>query len=216
MFKGIVFDLDGTLVDSLSVTFEAFNHGFTLFGSPKLSPAEIMNQFGPGEAEIFGRIVGVENAEAAYKASKEHLNANLSRTPLHSGIGELLEKLKSAGIPISIFTGRSWPTTELILNYHQLLDRFVTVIANDHVGSPKPSPEGLFLASKRMHIEPKHLLFVGDSPSDMIASQSAGSSGVAALWDLQADREILAPWKPHFWAKEPMEVFALLEQRPTL
>jgi pyrophosphatase PpaX len=210
MFKGIVFDLDGTLVDSLSVTFEAFNHGFMLFGAPKLSPAEIMKYFGPGEAEIFGQIVGTENAEAAYAASKDHLNANLERTPLHEGVGDLLEKLKTAGIPISIFTGRSWPTTQMILSHHNLLDRFITVIANEHVQSPKPSPEGLYLAAERMKIEPKHLMFVGDSPSDIIASRSAGASGVAALWDLQASRDLLAPWKPHFWVEKPKDVLTLI------
>lgn len=99
----------------------------------------------------------------------------------------------------------------MILKHHRLLDRFVTIVANDHVGNPKPSPEGLFLALSRMKLDPKDVLFVGDSPVDMMASRAAGSQGVAALWDLLAKRDLLEPYQPHHWATHPVEIWGLLE-----
>jgi HAD superfamily hydrolase (TIGR01509 family) len=207
MLKGIVFDLDGTLVDSLSTTFDAFNFGITQLGGRVHTPQEIMNYFGTGEHEIFAKILGKDQAEAAYSLCRAYLNQNLTQIPLHSGVGDLLENLKSSGIPIAIFTGRSWNTTELILKHHQILDRFVTVIANDHVAQPKPAPDGLHLALSRMKLHPSEVLFIGDSPMDMVASRAAGSKGVAALWDLLANRQELEPHEPHHWANHPLDIW---------
>ena len=213
--KGIVFDLDGTLVDSLAATFDAFNHGITLMGGKTHTPQEIMAYFGPGENEIFAQILGPEKAADAYQACRSYLDDHLVRVPLHEGIGELLESIKSAGIPISIVTGRSWNTTEMILKHHALLDRFITVIANDHVSAPKPSSEGIRLALSRMKLEPKDIIYVGDSSVDIQAAQSAGAGSIAALWDLLANREELSKYTPHHWAETPSRVWEIFHQELT-
>lgn len=206
---GIVFDLDGTLVDSLTFTLEAFNHGIVSQGGRALSPAEIMKYFGPGEGDIFSAILGEAKSVPAYMAYQRFVDENLHKMPLHAGVSELLEQLKTAGVPIAIFTGRSWTTTELILKHHSLLDRFITIVASDHVNMPKPSPEGLHLALSRMKLRPSDALFVGDSHFDMMAARTAGSRGVAALWDLLADRKSLEKHSPHHWAQTPGEIFEI-------
>ncbi len=210
--KGIVFDLDGTLVDSLGVTFDGFNHGIVSHGGKEHTPHEIMRYFGPGERHIFAAILGHDQADTAYAACRDYLNQNLDRVPLHDGVGELLESLKSAGVPISIVTGRSWNTTEVILNHHRLLDRFVTVIAHDHVTQSKPAPEGIHLALSRMKLDPKHTLYVGDMAVDIQAAHAAGAQGVAALWDLMARRAIFEPHSPHHWASYPVDVWRIWEE----
>jgi HAD superfamily hydrolase (TIGR01509 family) len=209
--KGIVFDLDGTLVDSLPTTFEAFNHGIVKCGGRPHSPSEIMGYFGAGEGEIFAQILGRDRAQEAYAASRSYLDQNLDRVPLHEGVEELLNSLQSRGIPISIVTGRSWNTTEVILKHHSLLERFVTIIANDHVEKPKPSPLGIQLALSRMQIDPNHAIYAGDSHVDILAARAAGSRAVAALWDRIASREALAIHAPHHWALHPLELIDLLE-----
>lgn len=210
MFKGIIFDLDGTLVDSLSLTFEAFHLGIASQGVRPHSREEIMRHFGTGEDEILKKIVGPEKAEKAYQAVCDYLNSNIAKVPLHSGIADLLETLKSQSIPLSIFTGRSWETTQIILKHHQLLDRFVSVIANDHVESPKPSPEGLHQALTQMKLFPKDVIFVGDSDLDILAAHRAGIFSVAAIWDLLAHRENLARHTPDYWATHPSELLPLV------
>lgn len=212
MLKGIVFDLDGTIVDSLSATFDAFNHGIVSLGGRKHTPQEIMEYFGPGEGEIFAQILGRDKAEQAYEACRNYMDANLGRVPLHEGMGDLLEQLKSKGIPISIFTGRSWNTTEMILKHHGLLDRFITVVANDHVSQPKPSSEGLLLALSRMKLQGPDVLYVGDNWVDMRVAHGAKSTAVAALWDLMAHRESLAQHSPHHWAEKPQQLWEIWER----
>src|SRR3954465_7600873 len=176
--KGIVFDLDGTLVDSLGATFDAFNHSIEHFGGKRLTGEQILSYFGPGEGGIFARILGQDKAVPAYNLARDYFDRNIHQVPLHDGVGELLERLKSADVPISIFTGRGWETTEIILRAHRLLDRFITVVANDNGVEHKPSAEGLHLALSRMGLRPPDALMVGDSRADIMAAKSAGAPGV--------------------------------------
>jgi len=213
MLKGVIFDMDGTLIDTLSHSFEAFNHGFTQYGAKRHTPQEILAYFGPSEGDIFSRVVGVENGKKAYQAFRQYMDEHVTEMPIHSGIEELLAVLEENKIPFSIFTGRSWDTTEIILRHHGLLERFVTIVTSSHVGLSKPSPEGLYLALSRMKLEPSEVLFVGDSPSDLQVAHAAGSTGVAALWDVMAKREDLAPHRPHHWAETPMAVWEIFQQR---
>ncbi len=211
--KGMIFDLDGTLVDSLSTTLDAFNHAIISLGGPEHTPQEIMRHFGAGETQIFSKLVGPENAEEAYAKFSGYLDSRLGQVRLHEGVPELLERIRTEKIPISIVTGRSWEMTELILKHHGILDRFVTVVADDHVSSPKPSPEGLKLALSRMALAPEEALFVGDSWADVCAARSAGTLGVACTWDLLADREILSQYEPHHWIETPEQLWAIWDER---
>jgi HAD superfamily hydrolase (TIGR01509 family) len=213
LVKGVVFDLDGTLVDSLKTTFDAFNHGIILCGGRIHSPDEIMAYFGPGEGEIFAQIVGRERALEAYAACRQYLDEHIGDVPLHDGVEELLRELAVRRVPISIVTGRSWNTTEVILKHHGILDRFLTVIANDHVSLPKPAPHGIQLAVERMAFRPEDIVYVGDSVVDIQASKSAGARSVAALWDRMASREALADHDPHHWAHHPSELLELIGAR---
>jgi len=211
MLKGILFDLDGTLVDSHSMTFDGFNAAIVAHGGKTLTPQEIMRFFGPGEGEIFARIVGQENAVSAYAHYRRFAEENLASMPLHAGIIELLDLVRSLKIPTSIVTGRSWTTTEMILKHHGLLDRFVAVIANDHVPSPKPSPAGLKLALSRMGVQAETTAYVGDSWVDMRAAKLAGMPAVAALWDLTARHEDLETHAPVLCAAHPRDIAAFIE-----
>ncbi len=210
LVKGVVFDLDGTLVDSLKTTFDAFNHGIVLCGGRVHTPEEIMEYFGPGEGEIFAQIVGRERAMEAYAACRRYLDEHIQDVPLHSGVDAMLDELADRRVPISIVTGRSWNTTEVILRHHGILNRFVTVIANDHVPLPKPAPHGIRLALERMAFQPEDIAYVGDSVVDVQASHSAGARSVAALWDRLASREALASHDPNHWASHPSELLELV------
>jgi len=209
MLKGLIFDLDGTLVDSLGTTFEALNFGLEKVGLPRRTPHEIMEHFGFGEDIMFKNMIGEALAPTAYQASVEYMQKHAGRAPFHSGIPEVLRTLKEDRIPISIVTGRSWGTTEIILRHLGVLSDFVTVIAYDHVQNGKPDPEGICIALKRMGLTPSDALYIGDSPVDILAARSAGCGSVAVTWDWFADQKLLSDQSPDHWAKKPSELLEI-------
>ncbi len=210
----VVFDLDGTLVDSLSSTFAAFNHGIVAVGGAPLEPKELVAFFGPGETRIFEKLVGADRAEEAFIASRDFMDRNLANVPLHEGVAELLDTLENLGLALAIFTGRGSETTDLILGHHGLLDRFGAVVTSDHVIHSKPSPEGLHMALGKLGVEAARALFVGDSPLDLVAARRAGAIAVAATWDLAVDRAALEAAGPDHWVHAPKDVEGLVRLAP--
>ncbi len=211
MFKGIVFDLDGTLIDSHAITIQAFNHGIVSTGGSAMTATDIMSHYGCGEDQVLEKIVGPEKTQKAYQAYQRYFKDHLHQIQLYLGISELFKLLKTHHIPISIFTARNQITTEALLKQQGLLETFLTVITADQVTHPKPSPEGLCLALSKMQLQPSEVLFVGDSPVDMIASESAKTCGIAALWDSLSNRTELAKYHPWRFASHPSEIWTFLE-----
>lgn len=209
----MIFDLDGTLIDSLSATFAALNHGIAAVGGSPLDPQELVKFFGPAETRIFEKIVGTDRAEAAFVASRDFMDRNLSNVPLHAGVAELLDALGRLSLPLAIFTGRGSETTRLILRHHGLLDRFAAVITSDDVVHSKPSPEGLNLALEKLGVEAGRALYVGDSPLDIVAARRAGAIAVAATWDRIVDRAALEAAGPDHRVEKPSDVLELVQRR---
>jgi pyrophosphatase PpaX len=201
--KGILFDLDGTLVDSLPITIEAFNQGFLAFGGKRLSPSELMAHFGPGERAIFSKILGEENATTAYEISRKYLLDHLTSVPLFSGVLDILTLLNEMQVPAAIFTGRGEETTELLLEHHRIRHFFKKVVAHEHVVKSKPAPDGIHLAASGLGLEPRQVIHIGDSATDLIAAAQAGSQSGAALWDARAERNQLAALEPTYLFTTP-------------
>lgn len=210
--NGLIFDLDGTLVNSLGPTLDAFNEAITAFGKPRHSPAEIMAYFGTGEREILARIVGHSNADEAYRICRESMDSNMGKMPLHDGVAEMLAELRRLGLPVSIVTGRGEGSTQEILRHHGLTDGFVTVICHEHVSRSKPDPEGVSLALRRMKLAPTEACYVGDMVADMRAAHGAGTRAVAALWDGFCHRDEVLAHEPHHSFDHPRQILDLLTQ----
>ena len=211
--RAVVFDLDVTLVDSLPITIEGFNAACARFGGRDYSRDEIMAHFGPGESQIFARLVGAQNANDAYRIYREYFDENIERVKLHPGVDRVLTELSARNIPMAIFTGRGQATTQSILKALNLTDLFADVVTYNHVTAHKPSPEGLLKACQTLGLEPQSVAMVGDSPSDIKAARSARAAGIAAAWDAWTPHEKLREAGPHHWANTPASVIEYLESQ---
>ncbi len=143
MLKLVIWDLDGTLVDSLGVTFDAFNDALEPFLGRRMPIPELTTHFGLAEIEILNRILGPDKGPAAYEIFRESTVRRSKEIQVFDGVTEVLEQVRSLGLKQAIFTGRGRQGTEFTLTELGLWKYFDTVVTNTDVPEPKPSPEGI-------------------------------------------------------------------------
>ena len=208
---GIIFDCDGTLVDSLSATLTSFHYAIMQVEGKERSSPEITKYFGRAADFIFINVLGdEEKGLLAFSHFKEH--QALQTLHLHEGIAEMLENIIEQKIPMGIVTGRHSDDLEIMLRPHGISKHFVTMITDNQLKQPKPSPEGILLAASKMGLNPGNTLYVGDSPMDIQAARAAGATSVAALWDLPAERSVLENEHPDFLAERPEDVLRIFKE----
>jgi len=208
---GVLFDCDGTLVDSLGRATESFEHALDRVGAGKLPSGDLKHRFGQGADKILMELLGDElKAQKAFGLYLEHQAGLAMSTPLHPGIRDLLNHLHHARVPMGIVTGRHAVDLALVLNPHDLAPYFSVLVADSDVARPKPAPDGLLLACQTLGLEPERTLYVGDSVNDMLAARAAGCVAVAALWDGLSDKAGLANTHPAVMAQSPSELEAFV------
>jgi len=196
--RQLVWDMDGTLLDSTRVVPAAFVAAVSELGGPQLEPAQVVASYSVGSTEVLlayllGRPLAEGEADVYYH--------QLDRADVHPypGIAEVLGELRQRGHAIAVFTGASSRAARLLLQSAGILAD--VLVGGDEVARPKPDPGGLVKAAERIGISPADLAYIGDSPLDLRAAKAAGSRAVAAAWGHQyepgepADVTLAAPLK---------------------
>ena len=167
--KGVIFDLDGTLIDS-PIPFDT-----------------IREQLGIPEGDILKAVsqLPAPEREEAYRAIDELENTGMEQSTPVSGMRETLEYLNAHNIPYAIVTRGSRDRCRRLLEKHQVP---VDVLVGREDAEPKPSPEAVLLASGKMGVPPEELLLVGDYVYDIEAGNRAGCRTVL----------LKRPWKKKF------------------
>jgi len=210
---GVLFDCDGTLVDTLGRALESYEHAFAKIGAGRLPQGGLKFRFGRSADKILLGLLGDEaKARQAFVHYLDHQAESALSTVLHAGIRDLLNQLRESGVPMGIVTGRHAVDLALVLNPHDLAPYFNVLVADSDLANPKPAPDGLLLACRRMGLEPGRTLYVGDSVNDMLAARAAGCVPVAALWDRLAEAAPLEAAQPAFLARTPADVERILKQ----
>ncbi len=209
MVKGIVFDFDGTLANSLIGGLDAFNYAFETMGLPVPKDNEVKQYFGAGADRIFYRLIGNwEKALEAFNHYKVYSKKNVFHSNWHEGVEPLLEKIAENKIPTAIVTGRHSEDLELVSQHLGIARRFISVVCDNHVQESKPAPEGIFIAANALNLKPSEIIYVGDSAGDAQAAKAAGAVSVAALWDPTAKKESFTV-APDYWASSPAELWEI-------
>ena len=183
----VVFDMDGTLIESHAVVPAAYRAAVLDGGGPGLSDVEIIAGYPLGPPSVLMthllRRPATDQDLARYHA---HLAALAGQVPMYPGVTELLADL-GGRMPIGLFTGASHRAAEILLDRVGLLRHFRVVIGGDEVSRPKPEPDGIELACRRLGVAPANAAYVGDSPLDLQAARRSGALAVAAGWGHQYD-----------------------------
>ena len=178
--------MDGTLVSSLPVIFHCENEISRKYLKTSLTLEDVISKFGPPAHTIIKEMTrslpdSVQSRAVSdyYECYRTHVS---SRGLVFPGITELLGKIKGSGRRLALFTGVEKNMMEYTLNPFKLVDFFEVRITADDIRKSKPDPEGINLALSRIKANAKESMYIGDSPSDIIAGKRAGVLTGAALW----------------------------------
>ncbi len=181
-FKGIIFDIDGTLTFTNQLIFDSFNHIAEKYLGKIFSEKEIIALFGPTEDVILKELCK-ENFESAKHDYYKYYRQNHNIAQLYEGIRELIWDLKKHGVLLSVFTGKGRTSSLITLEELGLTDFFDMIVTGDDVVNHKPSPEGILKFIRNYNLNPAEVLMIGDAPSDIIAAREAGVEIASAVWD---------------------------------
>jgi HAD superfamily hydrolase (TIGR01509 family) len=178
-YRGVVFDLDGTLLDSMHLVLEGMAMVVEPF-RPRPDRTEVMGSLGGPSAACLLRLLGGRaHLAVALAAYTRFFAEHDESTRLFRGARRLVRELHSAEIPLAIWTGRERSMTEVRLRSLALMDCFDVLICGDDLNSHKPDPEGLLRIVRRWGLRPAEVLFMGDSDQDLAGARAAGVPMVA-------------------------------------
>lgn len=193
--KAIIFDLDGTLANTLPLCIQAFRQSIEPLIQRSVSDEEIVATFGPSEE---GTIMAL--APGHYeKGVEDYLNFyeslhGMCSTPFN-GIEALLQTLKNKDVSIAMVTGKGKHSTNISLNYFGLTNYF-EMIETGSVKGPRKTEGIQNVIDYFRPITVNEMIYVGDAPGDIIASRQVGIAVIAAAWAATAEREKLIVLKP--------------------
>jgi pyrophosphatase PpaX len=195
-FPVVLFDLDGTVVDSGGIILASMRHATREVLGRDFGDAELMQAVGgPGleaQMEVFAP-ERVDDLVRVYRAHNEPLHDELEAC---AGMEEVLLRLHEQGHRLGVVTAKRRSTVELAFARVPVAHLFETVVGGDETQKHKPDPEPLLLAAERMNARPDETAYVGDSPFDIRAARAAGMHAIAVTWGRIHDRERLEREEP--------------------
>lgn len=180
-YQAIVFDLDGTLIDSSALMVNAFKHALTPFNLD-VSAQEVEAMRSLSSAELFRDRLSEEHAAEAVARLWSYSQRAVPDTLLIEGIDVLLQQVADKNITMGVWTGRDRASALAILKHHQIDNFFHALVGGSEVAKNKPHPEGLLLLAQKLDIAPDLLLHIGDHDHDLLGAQQAGAASALVEW----------------------------------
>ncbi len=191
--RALLFDLDGTLCDTLPLIYDAFRDVLLRHTGRRYEDAEIRPLFGPPEEGVVRRVL---SGPAADEALRQYLDLYQERHARHVSVfperGRDLAALRAAGMSLGIVTSKGIGTARISLK-ETGLDGLFDIVLTGSVGfKPKPAPDGIHLALRALGVEPGRAAYVGDTLADIKAARAAGCTAVGVLWQDHPDERLSA------------------------
>ena len=188
-YKAILFDLDGTLIDTDKLIFMGYYHLFKKYRKDyKVTFEDMMSFLGPTLIDMFNIYFEKEDKKALIEEYREYVMANHNRfVNVFDGAKELFIELHQLGIHIGVVTSKRKDVAFYGLKQFGL-DKYCEILVDcDDVKNFKPHPEGVLKALEYFNVSPCEALMVGDSKSDMLAGKSAGCDVAAVNYSIKGD-----------------------------
>ena len=214
-FDAVLFDLDGTLLDTLGDIAESANAALGQLGLPGWSMEAYRNFIGDGVENLARRIIPAEHhrpeivQQFGQLCREEYGRRWTHSTRPYPGIPELLDVLSVQQVPMAVLSNKPDEFTQ------QCVERFLgrwrfRQVLGDRPGLPrKPDPTGALQIAQALQTPPERILYLGDTKTDMQTARSAGMFAVGALWGFRTGEELLAHGAQQL-ISHPLELLPLL------
>jgi 2-phosphoglycolate phosphatase len=223
MFKGIravLFDLDGTLIDSAPDLGAAADQMRVARQMPSLPLDHYRPMAGAGARGMLGIAFGITPDHEDFPALREEFFRNYEQRMTRDsfafeGVAELLSELRARGFAWGVVTNKSMRFTGPLTQAMPLFSTAGAVVGGDSTPFSKPHPEPLFEAARLLGVPPRQCLYVGDDERDIVAGRAAGMPTVAATYGYLGGKPDVDRWNPHARISSPRDLLALLENAAT-
>ena len=214
--QAILFDLDGTLIDSAPDLGAAADQMRVARGLPSLPMADYRPFAGAGARGMLRVAFGLAPEDAAFPDMREEFFQNYERrmtqdTIVFDGVHEMLADLVANALQWGVVTNKSKRFTEPLSQKMPLFATAGAVISGDTTPHAKPHPEPLLEAARRMGVAPAHCVYVGDDERDIIAGKAAGMYTVAAVYGYLGEKQSVEHWGADDVIDSPRELLKCLK-----
>ncbi|MDH4131961.1 MAG: HAD-IA family hydrolase [Gemmatimonadota bacterium] len=208
----MLFDLDGTLIDSIELILASYRHTMLTHGHGNIPDAEWMRGVGtPLRVQLARWATTPDEMEALVATYREYNLSHHDRMiTIYPGVREAVSAIRTRGLRTGVVTSKNREGTARGLALVGLESDMDVLVCADDVTNPKPHPEPVERAVAALSADPATTLFVGDSIHDLHSGRAAGVLTGAVLWG-PFSREELAPAEPDFWFSDPAELKAAIE-----
>ncbi len=216
-YKAAIFDLDGTLIDSLADLADSANEMLAGFGFPRHDLDKYRYFVGNGSRKLIERCLPAEKAadsafvDEALAKYKLCYDRNLThKTVCYEGIMDMLTALQAKHIPLGICTNKHQSAADIIVDKLFPKDMFVSVIGDCKDMPRKPDPKKVLLIAAKMGVKPAEVAYFGDTSVDMDTANNAGMLPIGVTWGFRPQEELVAHGAK-ILLDTPMELFSKVE-----
>lgn len=215
--RAVLFDLDGTLIDSAPDLGAAADQLRVDRGLPSLPLSHYRPMAGAGARGMIAMAFGLTPLDAAYEALKDQFllkyeQCMTQRTYVFEGVQALVDQLAGLGLPWGVVTNKAARFTDPLTRAMPLFQSAATIISGDTTPHAKPHPAPLLEASRRLAIDPTHCVYVGDDERDIHAGLACGMITVAASYGYLGQKSDPTAWGAHALINSPAELLQLLDR----
>lgn len=214
MKHAVIFDLDGTLLNTLGDLRAATNHALAVRGLPPHSMEEIRQFIGNGIRLLICRAMPEGTPEAEIDAALDDFKAYYAahihdRTVPYDGIPQLLTALRKRGIKVAVLSNKIDSASQQLIEY--FFPGKTDVVFGEHVGVPrKPDPTSCRMVMQQLGVQPEQVLYVGDSGTDMQTAKNAGLYAVGVTWGFRS-KEVLLKYGADVLVHRPEQILQILD-----